>query len=278
MIHLKLTGEFPFILMRGKVEILISLCVTVLLLLLQPFSIASAEIGIVASSLSYGLITLISIFFFNNVLKKIIYQQTKKWTIFNEILFILGLLLFITTLNYIYTIAINLSRWDFYDYLYWIKITISVGVFPTVLSVLYISYHSTVEKIKQQFSYEQTAESNDTITFMDSLGNNSLTICAKDFVYAEIKSCTLYINFMHNGVMKSHQMRSTICNIEKAICSGDIVRCHRSFIVTIRYVDSAEGNSNGYRLYLKNCSDVIPVSRRYTLLIKELLDKYFISA
>lgn len=65
MIHLKLTGEFPFILMRGKVEILISLCVTVLLLLLQPFSIASAEIGIVASSLLW----------FDNFNKHILFQQ-----------------------------------------------------------------------------------------------------------------------------------------------------------------------------------------------------------
>jgi hypothetical protein len=274
----RLTQNYPLIIIKSRIEILISLCVSLILILLKPFSIDNLRSGVLFLAISYGLLTFIGLYIFNNILKKVIYQHTNKWTVFREIIFITSLLFFITTLNYIFTSWYNQQPWKFNNYFIWIQITFSVGFFPTILSVLYILYQSKMSQINSQKEPSVLTDSQDVISVTDSLGNNTLTMHVKDFLYAEIRSYTLYINCLHNGVLKQYQMRATISNIEKAICSEDIVRCHRSFIVNTRYIDTIEGNSNGYKLYLKNCNDVIPVSRRYTLLMKEILDKNFITA
>ena len=115
------------------------------------------------------------------------------------------------------------------------------------------------------------------ITIKDMVGNSKLTISSNDFVYAEIRCSTLYIYFMHDELLREKHLRATISSIENNVCDQSIVRCHRSFIINIKYIDAIEGNSNGYKLYLKCCNAVIPVSRQYTLKMKNLLDEYTIS-
>ena len=44
---------------------------------------------------------------------------------------------------------------------------------------------------------------------------------------------------------------------------GNIFRCHRSFVVNLNNITSAQGNSNGYRLLLGKCPTLVPVSRTY---------------
>lgn len=41
----------------------------------------------------------------------------------------------------------------------------------------------------------------------------------------------------------------------------NIVRIHRSFIVNLSFVENVKGNAQGYKLNLKECDHVIPVSR-----------------
>lgn len=115
------------------------------------------------------------------------------------------------------------------------------------------------------------------ITIKDMASNTKLTISSNDFVYAEIRCSTLYIYFMYDKVLREKHLRATISSIEGEVCDEKIVRCHRSFIINVKYVDAMEGNSNGYKLYLKCCNAVIPVSRHYTLIMRNLLDEYAVS-
>ena len=43
----------------------------------------------------------------------------------------------------------------------------------------------------------------------------------------------------------------------------NVFQCHRSFVVNLNNITSAQGNSNGYQLKLGKCSAIVPVSRTY---------------
>ncbi|MFL3662109.1 MAG: LytTR family transcriptional regulator DNA-binding domain-containing protein [Polaribacter sp.] len=48
---------------------------------------------------------------------------------------------------------------------------------------------------------------------------------------------------------------------KKGVLFSKILKSHRSYLVTINYVDTVSGNAQGYKLPLKNYSEKIPVSR-----------------
>ena len=50
-----------------------------------------------------------------------------------------------------------------------------------------------------------------------------------------------------------------------------IIKCHRSYIVNINYIERFEGNSQGYKLYFENISFPIPVSKSFASKLQELI-------
>ena len=192
------------------------------------------------------------------MIKKLSLKWISHWIVLYEIGFIFALLLFIATLNFLFTVFIGAITLNGDAYLSWLKITLCVGLFPTFTAIMYVQLKSKIDKY-------------------DMVGNSKLTISSNDFVYAEIRCSTLYIYFMHDELLREKHLRATISSIENNVCDESIVRCHRSFIINIKYIDAIEGNSNGYKLYLKCCNAVIPVSRQYTIKMKNLLDEYTIS-
>jgi DNA-binding LytR/AlgR family response regulator len=43
----------------------------------------------------------------------------------------------------------------------------------------------------------------------------------------------------------------------------NIIRCHKSFFANIYKIEKVSGNSRGYFLHLKHCTESMPVSRGY---------------
>ena len=232
--------EFPVIVLKKRVIIVISLCVTMILLFLQPFSFGVYRHYAIFPALGYGGVTFISMHVFNSLIKKLSLKWISHWIVLYEIGFIFALLLFIATLNFLFTVYIGAITLNGDAYLSWLKITLCVGLFPTFTAIMYVQFKSKIDKydIEAKPKAEQRM-----ITIKDMMGNSKLTISS----------------------------------IENNVCDESIVRCHRSFIINIKYIDAIEGNSNGYKLYLKCCNAVIPVSRQYTLKMKNLLDEYTIS-
>ena len=50
-----------------------------------------------------------------------------------------------------------------------------------------------------------------------------------------------------------------------------IVKCHRSYLVNINFIDRIEGNSQGYKLFVENLSSPIPVSKPSVSKLQELI-------
>ena len=50
-------------------------------------------------------------------------------------------------------------------------------------------------------------------------------------------------------------------NIESQLDNTLVVRCHRSFMVNINAITHVEGNTNGYRLSIRDTEVTVPISR-----------------
>lgn len=267
--------EFPVIVLRNRIIAVVSLCVSVILIFLQPFSFGIYQQKALFPAFGYGVITFIGIYIFNTLIKKSVIKLLPKWIVVYEIGFILSLILFIATLNFAFSAWIGAVSLKINSYLSWVNITFSVGIFPTIFAVMYVRYKSVVEKRVDEIKVIEPEQR--MITIRDMASSTKLAISSHDFVYAEIRCSTLYVYFMHDEILRERHFRATINSIENDVCDDNIIRCHRSFIVNVKYIDAMEGNSNGYKLYLKCSNTVIPVSRRYTLLVRNLLDEYAIA-
>jgi DNA-binding LytR/AlgR family response regulator len=70
--------------------------------------------------------------------------------------------------------------------------------------------------------------------------------------------------FLSNG--SKTLKRLTMKSLENILDSyPNCIKADRSYIVNISQIVSVTGNAEGYKLHLKNCSDIIPVSRNMIL-------------
>lgn len=83
-----------------------------------------------------------------------------------------------------------------------------------------------------------------------------------------IQSQDNYIRVVTNSNQKDILIRTTLSSADTQISSkcASIFRCHNSYIINMEKVIQVEGNSAGYKLYLKDHK--IPVSRKYVPIVK----------
>jgi hypothetical protein len=83
----------------------------------------------------------------------------------------------------------------------------------------------------------------------------------KDWLFVEANDnyVTFYWRTL-SGIQK-RMLRMNLRNAEEQLDKARVLRCHRSFLVNLEAVGSVTGNANGYKLVLRNCESLIPVSR-----------------
>jgi hypothetical protein len=103
------------------------------------------------------------------------------------------------------------------------------------------------------------------VTIQSESPQDSVKFRLINFLYVKVDGN--YIEFYlldDNGEVKRLIKRNTMHNVEKQLKDyPNIIRVHRSYLVNISKVESVSGNAQGYRLGIKNCDDVVPVSRSY---------------
>ena len=91
-----------------------------------------------------------------------------------------------------------------------------------------------------------------------------------------IKSADNYIKFyfMKNDIVEMKIIRNTLKSIDlQLIKRREFIRCHRTSIVNVRYVNKLVKNYTGYVLEINELEENIPVSRQYLILVKEVLSE-----
>ena len=102
--------------------------------------------------------------------------------------------------------------------------------------------------------------------------SDKLTLKYKDII--SVKSADNYIEiyFMEKDNVEKKLIRNTLKNIETLLTNKrDFIRCHRTRIVNVMYIDKIARSYSGCSLRMSCFDDEIPVSRQYLVQVKEAI-------
>jgi hypothetical protein len=94
--------------------------------------------------------------------------------------------------------------------------------------------------------------------------------CLPDLLYIEADDNYATLHWKNEHGYEKKMLRVNLKSIETQLNNAYIIRCHRSYIVNIHAITHVRGNTNGYKLDLRNTDFAIPVSRSKG---KEVIDK-----
>ncbi len=202
-----------------------------------------------------------------------------NWTVGKEILGVLLILVIISVGNWLYSQWFFVSSFRLKELFGWIGITVAIGIIPTTIITL-LDYTRLQRKyatdklaIKTDTEEQPTPTSLETITLIAENLKDTFSLMPDELLFIESASNYSEVVFLKENNLQKMLIRSSLSRLEEQIQNGDIVRCHRSFIINLKQVAKITGNAQGYKLQLKNVGYPLPVARRYTDLIATYFKK-----
>lgn len=139
-----------------------------------------------------------------------------------------------------------------------------------IISVLQKQNKDYFKRIKE---FEKNG-SNEKIEILSENKFENFKVSYKDII--AIKSADNYIKvfIMKNNTVEMKIIRNTLKNIElQLIKRREFIRCHRTSVVNIEYVNKLVKNYGSYSLEMNGLKENIPVSRQYLIIVKEALSE-----
>lgn len=154
---------------------------------------------------------------------------------------------------------------------------IILDIIPTIIIILLYHIYFLKSKIiavnqinSDLYRYRSTLSENPNLTLTSKNLKEAFTINSDALLYITSADNYVELYWLEEGQIKRSLLRRTLTDVEKELrkqCRF-ILRCHNSFIVNIKQIDSISGNSGGYRIMLNRSDFTIPISRKYR-------DKFF---
>lgn len=270
-----------------KRSVWVSLCigafVAFFLIFFQPFDLSLWQDPQKTSKLlGYGLVSFLIPVLMSLVMQIIpLKEREDNWKIWKEILNIVLVVLLIAVGNLFYSTLIGIGQVSPGNYLRFIFITFSIGIFPIVLSV--IAKHNRFLALNQQTAVEintvleektvpAPTPAKQKLTLIAENDKDKLELEADDLLFIESADNYSTIHFLTQDSTHKIMMRGSLKRMESQCASfSQIIRCHRAFIVNTKNVTHLEGNAAGYKLSIKNSEAKVPVSRNYGTSVTEKL-------
>lgn len=241
-------------------------CVIVFLILylLQPFGFSMYNGNKFLVSLLFGAVTFgcCSVFM---LATKPLCKQVTTWRIWHEALSVLALIAFIGICNFfVFSLVFRcpISFDLLLSFLYW---TLIIGVIVTIFSVGISYYRYLRNQLDTLLKKTTEQQAGITITIHDTnVRGNDLQLPINDLLYIEAQKNNVSVCFVKDGKSQTAEIHTTLSAVLDDLSDyNNIFQCHRSFVVNLNNITSAQGNSNGYQLRLGNCRTEVPVSRTY---------------
>jgi hypothetical protein len=236
-------------------------------------------LGYNETMLVYAIISGISVWGWINILIRLPFFSTKlPWSLGKELLTILIILFGVGIIIYFagFFIEEPSIRWKIYVLFDSVKIAYLIGIIPFLFfTLMNVRYLMSPGELPASFHNKIDTVSEKPIQINSQLKKESLSFHPNHLIYAVSEGN--YVNFhLQNGEkIQMKIIRNSISDIEKQLAPFPyFLRTHRAYIVNIKKVISARGNSLGYRLKLHGVDEEIPVSRtntnRFTKLCKTI--------
>ncbi len=261
-----LTRKYPLPQSSHWLRDCIIYCVIVFLILylLQPFGFSMYKGNKFLVSLLFGAVTFACCYVYGlafNPLQKSI----SPWRIWHQILSILALILFISIGNFfvfswLFHIPVTLTL-----FLMFLYQTLIIGVVVTICSVS-LNYYRYLRNQLESLLEKTTEEQIDiVVTIHDTnVRGNDLQLPINALLYIEAQKNNVSVCYVKEGKVTTTEIHTTLAAVLEELNEyKNIFQCHRSFVVNLNNITSAQGNSNGYQLRLGQCPTIVPVSRTY---------------
>ena len=197
------------------------------------------------------------------------FSKKGNWAITNELLSIVMILAIIGISAYFagFLFEARSNRWNFHTFFDSFYRSVLIGIIPIILlSLLSIRYAFAPQNFQ---SYEnkwqdRSKEVPEKLIHISSKAKKErLNFYPGEFIYAESKGNYVIFHLLKQDKPIEASIRNSITEIETQLASiPDFMRIHRAFIVNLKKITSRDGNALGYRLTLKDCDDIISVSRQ----------------
>ena len=245
------------------------------LFIFKPFGLANLNNNIFYYTLGFGIVTFIiqtSFYLLFPVFFKDFFKD-ENWTVGKNIIFLFLLVFTISLGNFFFNSLVqntdNIQLLSFKEFLIY---TFSIAVFPVTIFT-YLSeklYRNIREKnseeiMKLRVSTIVFKNSNETIKIFGENKKESITFNLDNLIYISSQGnyASFYLN-KENGI-EEKTIRNTLVNISKELSKkNNIIRCHKSYIVNSKYMNSISGNARGYFLESNVLNRYIPVSRSFS--------------
>jgi hypothetical protein len=261
---------------NSKIVFFISIVVLGFLWLFQPLNISLlppkpklyliAGISIVTFlSLSFHLLLLPSFFpkFF----------ASSKWSIGKEILWDVWILFTILASYFILNNTLGVLKFGF-DLV--VKLVL-VAVIPITL-VIVLNHNKMLRshlKVADELSKklkEHKLLQDKVIYFNSDYQKDSLAVKVSLLLFIHSANNYIEVFWKEGEGIKNQMIRCSLLYAENLLKEYKfMVKCHRSYLVNINFIDRIEGNSQGYKLFVENLSSPIPVSKPSVSKLQELI-------
>jgi hypothetical protein len=174
-----------------------------------------------------------------------------------------------------YVGMVNMSFFTFF------KILVISLVPPVVISL-----HDTIQNLKahnaalilarekerkQVERYEEEFLSK-TVELSAEGGRDTFKVVVSDIIYVVSADNYVEIVFKENEHFEKKLLRNTLKNLQFLLSPySNFIRCHRTCLVNIHYIDQLRKNYNNYWISLKGTDQKLPVSRQYLLRVREVM-------
>ncbi|MDO5989321.1 LytTR family DNA-binding domain-containing protein [Flavivirga amylovorans] len=199
--------------------------------------------------------------------------EKENWTIKKEIILIALFLLFVGIVQFLIRDIIydNPNNWSLQYFYEELRNTFLVGILFAFILVP-VNHHRLNTKNVKNANALNISKSTATIANEISSYINELDVDSENILYAKAEGNYVEL-FLINGskILK----RLTMKSLENILDSySNYIKTHRSYIVNMSQIDSVSGNAQGYKLLLKNCSNIIPVSRNMISIFNEKMNSH----
>ncbi len=270
-----LTRIYPFKQSRRwlRDSIVYGVAIWAILYLLQPFGFSMYNGNKCLAAALFGLITLVCYATYGFAVIRPLNQHIRPWRIWHQGCTVLGLILFIALCNFLlfcYLFHCPVTPALFFSFLY---MTLIIGVVLTVASIGMAYNRFLREKMEALLSNTTEEQKDISITIHDtSVRGNDLCIPINDLLYVEAQKNNVSVCYLKDNKAVCTELHTTLSAVVEELKDYEnIFQCHRSFVVNVNNITSAKGNSNGYQLTLRTCSENVPVSRSYVPRLKAFI-------
>ncbi|WP_221657118.1 LytR/AlgR family response regulator transcription factor [Bacteroides salyersiae] len=283
-----LSSPYPLFCQRWKVALISCGIVFFILLLFQPFGISAIshnKLGILLGYMAVtGLFLCIPVYLLPLLFPD--FYEDERWTVGKHLLNNLFIFFFIAVGLWLYSDWIFGwgLRWDIFCS--FLVSAVVVGIFPTAFFVMLNRNRFLASHLREAMEMNQYLQKAESIPNRNRLEDEkeyivfsggtkeSFELIASDLLYVEAEGNYVKIVYRKNEKCTHKMLRATMKQVEEVSRPFSyIVKSHRAFLVNLCAVSKVSGNSQGYRLFLYDCEDSIPVSRAYSKEVKMLIEK-----